>query len=428
MNVSLFKVCTQVSIIWLFFLQHAATVSSFKPQFRPLTQISSDIGNLVGKIVVLIPGFVGTSLEQKWDKVTDHWYCSSTRDWNLSWLSFSAFLPDTVNCWVSNFEAECDWHLQQCFSSTGVETRPIGDYLNGDTYACEHINPGFKWKTGYMYMFIETLHQLGMKRGESVFALPYDFRHSVALNRHSLHDRLKDLTETAYYKNNNSPVVLLAHSMGGLLTADFLARQPSDWKAKFVKRFIAAGAPFGGSPGVYHNIVVGENYGLPTLSIDLSKRLFDKWTSVATLSPRSFLYGDEVLASIDDVEYSASNISQMYRRSDVSAHSQAEFLNWNIFAVEPEASPGVNVTLIGSTDIQVPRRYHFSSLEKGGFISTVDKFSRGDGTVEVDSMIEIAKHWQKHQVEPITWVPMKGVSHADYFMNPSFVEKLIQLL
>ncbi|KAL0229014.1 hypothetical protein GEMRC1_013634 [Eukaryota sp. GEM-RC1] len=396
--------------------RHGTTlpISSFRPQSRPDSQISSEIVDLVAKIgsrnlvsnpIVLVPGFFGTSLEQKWNNTKHQWYCQSSRDWNLSWISFSSFLPEAVKL------------FQYCFFNfVLLQTRPIGDYLKGDTFAIEHLNPGFKWKTVYMYLFIETLHRLGMKRGESVFALPYDLRHSVALNRGSLHDRLKDLTETAYYKNNNSSVVLLTHSMGALLTADFLARQPSYWKTKFGKRFIAVGAPFGGSPSVYHNVAIGEHYGVLTMSVDLAKRLFDKWTAIATITPWHFLYKDEVLLSIDDVQYSTVNVSQMYHRSD------------DVFAVQPETGPGVKVTVIGTTDIKVPRRYRFTSLEKGGFVSTVDKFSLGDGTVEVDSMIEITKHWQKHQIELITWVPVKGVSHADYFMTPSFVEKSIQLL
>lgn len=59
--------------------------------------------------------------------------------------------------------------------------------------------------------------------------------------------KIKDLVEETFENGQNQKVVLLGHSMGALYTLNFLNNQTDAWKQKYIKAFVVASAPLGGS-------------------------------------------------------------------------------------------------------------------------------------------------------------------------------------
>ncbi|KAM3178208.1 hypothetical protein ACTXT7_003014 [Hymenolepis weldensis] len=59
--------------------------------------------------------------------------------------------------------------------------------------------------------------------------------------------KLKALVEETFTNGQNQKVVLLAHSMGSLYGLHFLNNQIVAWKRKYIKAFVVASAPLGGS-------------------------------------------------------------------------------------------------------------------------------------------------------------------------------------
>lgn len=58
---------------------------------------------------------------------------------------------------------------------------------------------------------------------------------------------LTSLVESAVEKNGGKPAVIVAHSMGCLVSTYFLARKDADWLKKNIASFIALSAPFEGA-------------------------------------------------------------------------------------------------------------------------------------------------------------------------------------
>lgn len=59
--------------------------------------------------------------------------------------------------------------------------------------------------------------------------------------------KMKALVEETFTNGQNQKVVLLAHSMGSLYGLHFLNNQTVAWKRKYIKAFVVASAPLGGS-------------------------------------------------------------------------------------------------------------------------------------------------------------------------------------
>lgn len=73
-------------------------------------------------------------------------------------------------------------------------------------------------------------------------------------------NRLKDLVEETYNNNNQVPVTLLAHSMGGPMSLIFLQRQSQKWKDKYINCLITLSAVWGGSVKALKVFAVGMKY------------------------------------------------------------------------------------------------------------------------------------------------------------------------
>ncbi|KAL0246946.1 hypothetical protein GEMRC1_008152 [Eukaryota sp. GEM-RC1] len=389
--------------------------------------------------VVIFPGFAATSLEQKIVmKEVEHWWCRSNKPWHSAWIALTCFLPEVMQCWHSNFKPVCSRHHTSssphqnkwvCTDSQGVTTRPIGNYRFGDTTANEFLDSSFKWKTGYMYAFIEALDRVGLKRNKQVFSISYDWRHSLALQRSELFSRAMTIIELAFNQNEGQSVTLVAHSMGSLLMVDFLSTMTDTWKDKYLSTTYAVGPVFGGAIRSIYDILIGNTYSVPTITLEIARSLVSTWTSVATLNPRDFAF-DQVLVEFESVVgtavFTASNISKLYELAD-SPYGQY-LSDDDFFVVTPEVSPGVELTVIGSTDIDVPDSYLISRNLDQTFSAEPKSFGKGDGTVDVRAMIEILRHWGRNQSQELSFIPIKGVDHTQYFMDLEFVEWFVSLM
>lgn len=64
--------------------------------------------------------------------------------------------------------------------------------------------------------------------------------------------------EETYRVNDNQPVIILAHSMGGPMSLHFLQSQTESWKDKYIKALVALSGAWGGSVKALKVFAVGK--------------------------------------------------------------------------------------------------------------------------------------------------------------------------
>lgn len=98
------------------------------------------------------------------------------------------------------------------------------------------------------------LQQRGLTEGTSLFYFPYDWRKDLTPTA----ARLDALIDQARAASGQDQVVLITHSMGGLIARNYLLRYGADK----VDQFISIGTPYLGAPKVAKVLEVGDNWGL----------------------------------------------------------------------------------------------------------------------------------------------------------------------
>lgn len=204
-----------------------------------------------GKPIVIIPGFNGSLLVKKQKQGQINFFSNSSHNrltndvinLKLLWKMTSNQLIDPHGFMVYDFggvDGICDVvpqmkNLDNSFKVMfNAENSILDNFLN----------------YSYFKKLVSTLtNTYSYEPKENLIGLPYDYRYiGNHINRLSYYRDIKRMIETTSHQNK-SEVVVLTHSLGGLLFHDFLVSYVSDqWKQKHISEFITANTPFGGVP------------------------------------------------------------------------------------------------------------------------------------------------------------------------------------
>lgn len=77
------------------------------------------------------------------------------------------------------------------------------------------------------------------------------------------------MIEDTYRENGNTPVVLIAHSMGGPMCLHFLHQQAQKWKDTYIRALISLSGAWGGSTKAIKVYAVGKKEFYTKLAIDV---------------------------------------------------------------------------------------------------------------------------------------------------------------
>lgn len=188
----------------------------------------------------------------------------------------------------------------------------------------------------YYNVIVNALVNRGYARSKNIFGAPYDFRKGPSETQQNclidkcLHllwilaffpdengawfNALKPLVEMVYEQNSQTGVVFVAHSLGGKMLLEFLQRQSTEWKDKYVNEIITLSVPWGGSVQALQAISVGYDFGSSIIQNAKMKEVQETCPSVVWLGPSEYFWkSDEILAQTAAKNYTVSDIDEFYR-------------------------------------------------------------------------------------------------------------------
>ncbi|CAH0387963.1 unnamed protein product [Bemisia tabaci] len=343
--------------------------------------------------VILIHGVGGSQLKAKWETQGQPEYCDEKQEeFDYIWLSMSIAVKgdNNLRCWVYRFKILYDQKNQRFTNQNGVVTIVRGNF--GSLESSEYVahNAIAKFKTEYYHHVIENFEDADYSEELSMKAASYDWRFPPqSLAEQLYYDQLTQLVEEMAQKTSRK-VTIIAHSMGGLVTAHFLLMKPQAWKDKYINSFVSIGTPWLGSTATPKSYVVGNNWGISWLNVVIMKVLLRSLPSVALLMPYEEEFKDEVLMewTVKNKTYTSKDYRQFYTDIGFPEGFEIRQRVRGIFPV-PLDKLGVQYHCIWSrtTKPETPGRFRVTdpNLPEATEISG-EQMVEGDGTVNIKSL------------------------------------------
>ena len=279
---------------------------------------------LVNDIVVLLPGIAGSRLGKDGKAV-----------WDISLGALSnAILSLGGN--IKRLELDGD-DPEAEYADDGV--RELG--LMPDL----HFLPGLNWRIdGYGKLSKRFLTWFDLEAGQNYFEFPYDWRRDNRAHAHRLRRQSREWLATwrARSGNRDARLILVAHSMGGLIARYFLECTEDGWRD--TRMLITFGTPYSGSLNALDGLVNGQRKKLgPLTLIDLTQAM-RSWPSAYQLLPtfRCIDNGGEKLERLRDRPLPVG-LSQDAFASAVTFHDEIKTQVDSHLATEYEKTGGYDI-------------------------------------------------------------------------------------
>ena len=217
-----------------------------------------------------------------------------------------------------------------------VTTRIPGAPPVGNVKDVEYLDTGLLMDfTAYYALTAQKLVALGYKANVTLHGAPYDFRRA-ANEQQEYFTELRNLIQKNYetvrcflvsnaiifskFKNNNTRVVLVAHSMGCTMSLYFLNQQTKAWKDKYIKSLVTLAGPWGGSAKSLEVVTVGTDLGFENIPIESEalkesiKFVERTQPSLAWMMPSSDIWpGDVLVKQEPNIEITTANLQRYFK-------------------------------------------------------------------------------------------------------------------
>ena len=310
-------------------------------------------------VVVIVPGILGSALRDKNGKEI--------------WGPSTAGITGTILSLGQNF--------QRLGLPDGVGHDDPQDGIEATRLMPKmHLLPAF-WKIdgyGRMVEFLEQRFALSRPTPDqpgNLVLFPYDWRLSNVLNARRLADRVTPELERwrQHTKHRDAKLILICHSMGGLIARWFLEVLDGGVHGRdHARKLITIGTPYQGAMPALERLVNGFSLGLGPLSMNLDT-LVRSLPSVYQLLPtyECLDVGDGQLQALSDV--ALPNVGNVNVREGISFHTQITDAvtlpsSYQTIAIKGQTQPTAQSALLSNGMIEAIRSHKGTD-------------HRGDGTV-----------------------------------------------
>lgn len=256
----LFCYLANFSLARSFKSKSSETVSIFYEEYISIqSKLKYRDGNWTKYPIVLIPGDGGNQLHAKLNKTSaPHYFCQlKTSDYFELWLNLQEITPYVIDCFIDNIRLEFDNTTKTTYNRDGVDIK-IKSFGNTDTV--EYLDDSKYSATMYFGAIVDTLvKKFNYVRGVNIRGAPYDWR--KAPNEYDeFYKNFTKLIQDTYELNNQTKVILMAHSMGNPVTLYWLNNYVNQaWKDKYIRSFVSLSAPWGGAVKTLRLMASGDN-------------------------------------------------------------------------------------------------------------------------------------------------------------------------
>jgi len=286
-----------------------------------------------------------------------------------------------------------------------------------------------------MQPVIAALQEEGYIIAKNLFATPYDCRVSADFleKQTDFTQKMKDLIENTFAHNDNTPVILLAHSMGNLHIRRFLNGQSSQWRSKFVKFLFSMAAPWVGVPTTVKGLLSGDTI-VKSWYTDFFKifqrervmKLMQTFGALVYMNPALGVWGDTPLVhfSQDNSTFSAKDLSKLYSLATKSKVLPG--LRRLLEGILDDKAPGVNMTCMMGLAVPTERQWTYENFTSPALgWPKRSMCGDGDGTVTVDSH-NMCRKWAKSSQGSISIGTYPGRSHSGILGDHTVLQDFIR--
>ncbi|XP_010530476.1 PREDICTED: lecithin-cholesterol acyltransferase-like 1 [Tarenaya hassleriana] len=383
--------------------------------------------------VILVPGNGGNQLEARLNREYNpsSLWCSrflyGRDDWFRLWFDPTVVLDPFTRCFNDRMMLFYDRDLDDYRNAPGVLTRVL-DF--GSTKSMLYLNPYLKKLASYMSPLVKALEKVGYINDKNIVGAPYDFRYGLAAEGHPskigsqfLQD-LKDLIEKTSRENDEKPVILISHSLGGLFVLQLLNRNPNSWRDKYIKHFIALAAPWGGTIEQMKTFASGNTLGLPLANPLLVRPSQRSSESNQWLLPSPKIFHDltNPLVVTPRTNYTAYDMVRFLE--DIGFDNVGPYKTRVLPLTEELRAPHVPVTCMYGRNVDTPEVLVYG---EGGFDEQPEiVYGDGDGTVNLASLSALETIWVHDKDQSLKTVQINDVSHTSILKDDVAIEEIVK--